>query len=90
MPPGGWERRLLTLEGQVTLLRNEVPQACFQPAKVSRLRQQIVEADEQHPWGEAQNLYLPSILNKHTESIEKCIFHFQRIDICLPLREYPC
>lgn len=30
------------------LLSNEVPGACFQPAKVSRLRWQIVEADK-HP-----------------------------------------
>lgn len=58
----------------------------FSATEVSRPTQHIADADK-HPWGEAQNLYLPYILDEHTKSVE-FIFHFQRMDICLPLRDY--
>lgn len=59
MPFGGREWRLVTWEGQVKLLRNEVPGAFFQLAKVSRLKQQVVEA-EKHPWrGTLRNTQKP-------------------------------
>lgn len=59
MPFGGREWRLVTWEGQVKLLRNEVPGAFFQLAKVSRLKQQVVEA-EKHSWrGTLRNTQKP-------------------------------
>lgn len=83
MPFGGKEWRLVILEGQVKLLRNEVPGALFQLAKVSRLKQQVVEA-EKHPWR-------GTLRNKPTKAIEEFIFYFHGIDICWSLRGYiPC
>lgn len=68
------------MEEQVKLLRNEVPGAFFQLAKVSKLKQQIVEA-EKHPWR-------GMLRNKHTKATEEFIFYFHRIGICWPLRGY--
>lgn len=45
-PQQEWHWRLVILEGQVRLLKHEVPGAGVEPTQVSRLRLQIVEADK--------------------------------------------